>query len=135
MVLVSPNVPVKSKLQHPPPGQPPPPGHLKFWKIFVQIPPSLGRKAVQIPPPRGKLPDYCFNFSAASIHLIHKWPPTWYARAAKHGIESFWDNISRSSKETRETYVCSPFGKRYSRFLFKWRKSIIAKKRRVTFLA
>ena len=40
-----------------------PPGHLKFWKIFVQIPPSLGRKAVQMPPPSGKLPDYCFNFS------------------------------------------------------------------------
>ena len=30
-----------------PPGQPP--GHLNFWKIFVQIPPSPGRKAVQMP--------------------------------------------------------------------------------------
>jgi len=30
-----------------PPGQPP--GHLNFWKIFVQIPPSRGWKAVQMP--------------------------------------------------------------------------------------
>ena len=33
----------------PPPGQPP--GHLNFWKIFVQIPPSQGQKAVQMPHP------------------------------------------------------------------------------------
>ena len=26
-----------------------PPGHLNFWKIFVQIPSSRGRKAVQMP--------------------------------------------------------------------------------------
>ena len=26
-----------------------PPGHLNFWKIFVKIPPSRGRKAVQMP--------------------------------------------------------------------------------------
>ena len=58
-------VPVKSKLQHPPHGQPP--GHLNFWKIFVQIIPSPGRKAVQMPPSLGKLPDYCFDFSVASI--------------------------------------------------------------------
>ena len=25
------------------------------------------------------------------IHLIHKWPPTWDERAAKHGIEAFMD--------------------------------------------
>ena len=30
-----------------PPGQPP--GHLNFWKIFVQIPPLRGRRAVQMP--------------------------------------------------------------------------------------
>ena len=47
------NVPVKSKLQHPSPGQPH--GHLNFWKIFVQIPPSPGRKAVQMPPPPGRI--------------------------------------------------------------------------------
>ena len=40
-------VPVKSKLKHPPPRQPP--RHLNFWKIFVQILPSRGRKAVQMP--------------------------------------------------------------------------------------
>ena len=51
-----------------PPGNPP--GHLNFWKIFVQIAPSQGRKAVhrrsipgdQMPPPPG-------NFSEASIML------------------------------------------------------------------
>ena len=64
-------VPVKSKLQHPPPGQPP--GICIFCKIFVQIPPSRGRKAVQMtyhrsipgdqmPPPPG-------NFSVAFIML------------------------------------------------------------------
>ena len=63
------NVPVKSKLPHPsPPGQPP--GHLGFWKIFVQISLSPGRKAVQMPPPPGKLPDYCFNFSVAFTMLL-----------------------------------------------------------------
>ena len=51
-----------------PPGQTT--GHLNFWKIFVQIPPSPGRKAVQMPTPQGKLPDYCFNFSVASIMLL-----------------------------------------------------------------
>ena len=55
-------VSVKSKLQHPPPGQPP--GHLTFLKIVVQIPPYPGQNAVQMPhtrvhsgdqmpPPRG----------------------------------------------------------------------------------
>ena len=38
-----------------PPGQPL--GHLNFGKIFVQIPPSPGRKAVEMPPPQGKLQD------------------------------------------------------------------------------
>ena len=37
------------------------------------------------------------------MHLIHKWPPTWDERAAKHGIEAFWDKTSRSLKETSET--------------------------------
>ena len=52
-------VSVKSKLQHAPP-----PGHLTFLKIFVQIPPYPGQNAVkmphtrvhsgdQMPPPRG----------------------------------------------------------------------------------
>ena len=52
----------------PPPGQHP--GHLNFWKIFVQIPLSPGRKAVQMPPPTGKLPDYSFNFSVAFFTLL-----------------------------------------------------------------
>ena len=54
----------------PPHWAPPPPGHLNFWKSFVQIPPSPGQKAVQMPPPSGELPDYCFNFSVASIMLL-----------------------------------------------------------------
>ena len=40
--LAANNVPVKLKLQHPPRATP---GHLNFWKIFVQIPPS------PLPPP------------------------------------------------------------------------------------
>ena len=76
---VSDNVLVKSKLPNSPPPLPgQPPGHLNLWKIFVQIPASPCRKAVQIahhtfitgdqmPSPPGKLPDYCFNFSVASI--------------------------------------------------------------------
>ena len=55
------NVSVKSKLLHAPP---PPPGHLTFLKIIVQIPPYPGQNAVQMPhtgvhsgdqmpPPRG----------------------------------------------------------------------------------
>ena len=44
-------VPVKSKLQHPPP----PPGHLNFWKNFVQIPPSRGHSRWSNAPTPGKL--------------------------------------------------------------------------------
>ena len=44
-----------------PPGNPP--GIWIFVQIFVQIQSSPGRKAVQMPPPSGKLPDCCFNFS------------------------------------------------------------------------
>ena len=51
-----------------PPGNPP--GIWIFGKFFVQIPPSPGRKAVQMPPPSGKLPDYCLNFSEASMMLL-----------------------------------------------------------------
>ena len=61
-----------------PPGQPP--GHLNFWKIFVQIPPSPGRKAVQMPPPLGKFPDYCFNFSVASVMFPKLRMLTWFIR-------------------------------------------------------
>ena len=61
-------VPVKSKLQHPPP-----PGHLNFWKIFVQIPPSRGRKTVQMPHhrsiPSDQMPPPPGNFSVAFIML------------------------------------------------------------------
>ena len=39
-----------------PPGQPP--GHLNFWKISVQIPPSPSQIAVQMPPPRGNKQFY-----------------------------------------------------------------------------
>ena len=70
-------VPVKSKLKHPPRATP---GHLNFWKVIVQIPPSLGQKAVQMPPPPGKLPDYCFNFSVASIMLLRLCMLTWFIR-------------------------------------------------------
>ena len=68
--MSSPNVPVKSKLKHPP-GLPP--RHLNFWKIFVQIPPSRGRKAVQMPHyrsiPGDQMPPPSGNMSVASIML------------------------------------------------------------------
>ena len=54
-----------------PPRQPS--GHLKFWKIFVQIPPSRGRKAVQMPLhrsiPGDQMPPPPGNFSVAFIML------------------------------------------------------------------
>ena len=40
------------------PHPPPPPGHLNFWKISVQIPPSPSQIAVQMPPPQGNKPFY-----------------------------------------------------------------------------
>ena len=43
--LIATNVSVKSKLQHPPPG------HLTFLKIIVQIPPYPGQNTVQMPHP------------------------------------------------------------------------------------
>ena len=50
-----------------------PPGHLNFWKIFVQIPQSRGQKAVQVPHHRfilgDQMPPPLGNFSVASIML------------------------------------------------------------------
>ena len=72
---ISYNVPVKSMLQHPPPRQPP--RHLNFWKIFVQIPSSRGRKAVQMPHhrsiPGDQMPPPLGNFSVAFIMLRKLW--------------------------------------------------------------
>ena len=68
------NVLVKSKLKHPPPPRATP-RHLKFWKIFVQIPHSRGQKAVQnncpiIGPFQViKCPQPPEHFSVASIEL------------------------------------------------------------------
>ena len=56
-------VPVKSKLKH----------HLNFWKIFVQIPPSRGRRALQMPHyrsiPDDQMPPPPGNFAVAFIVL------------------------------------------------------------------
>ena len=69
-VFLSFYVPVKSKLQQPPRVTP---GHLNLWKIFVQIPPSRGRKAVQMPHhrsiPGDQMPPPSGNFSVAFITL------------------------------------------------------------------
>ena len=46
IVGMSDNVPVKSKLQHPA-GQSP--GHLNFWKIFVQNPPPQAKSCLNAP--------------------------------------------------------------------------------------
>lgn len=54
------NVPVKLKLQLSPP--PPSPGQKP-----VQMPYHRPSSGDQMPPPPGKLPDYCFKFSVASI--------------------------------------------------------------------
>ena len=49
------------------------PGPLNFWKIFVQIPPSRGQKAVQMPHyrsiPDDQIPPTPGKFSVASIML------------------------------------------------------------------
>ena len=50
-----------------------PPGYLNFWKIFVQIPPSRGRKVVQMPHhrsiPGDQMPPPPGDFSVAFIML------------------------------------------------------------------
>ena len=53
-----------------PPGNPPgqPPGNPRAFEFLEKF--SPGRKAVQMPPHLGKLPDYCFNFSVVSIVLL-----------------------------------------------------------------
>ena len=50
--MLSSNVPVKSKLQHPPRATP---RTFEFLEIFFQISPSPGQKGDQMPPPLGKL--------------------------------------------------------------------------------
>ena len=61
------NVPVKSRFKHPPPR------YLHFWKIFVQIPPSRDRKAVQMPHyrsiPGDRMPPPLGNFPVVYIML------------------------------------------------------------------
>ena len=52
------------------PSRATPPGIWIIGKFLFKFPPSPGRKAVQMPPPSGKLLDYCFNFSEASIMLL-----------------------------------------------------------------
>ena len=53
------------------------PGHLNFWKIFVQIPHSRGQKAVQMPHHRSisgdQMPPLLGNFSVAFIMLQKLW--------------------------------------------------------------
>ena len=63
------NVPVKSKLRHPP-GQTP--GHLNFWKNIVQTPTSPGRKAVQMPHPWENYQSTVLT-SVASGKLLKLW--------------------------------------------------------------
>ena len=60
------NVPVKSKLKHPPPRA------FEFLKKFCSNSPLTGPKSCSNAPPPGKLPDYCFNFSVASIMLLRR---------------------------------------------------------------
>ena len=61
-----------------------PPGHLNFWKIFVQIPPSWARKAVQMPHhrsiPGDQMPPPLGNFSVAFIMLRKLCMSTWFNR-------------------------------------------------------
>ena len=44
------------------------PRAFEFLENFCSNSPLTGPKAVQMPPPPGKSPDYCFNFSVASIY-------------------------------------------------------------------
>ena len=60
------------------PGNPPPPRAFEFLENFFSHPPWLGRKAVQMPPPPGRLPDYCFDFSVASRMLPRLCMLTWF---------------------------------------------------------
>ena len=75
-------VPVKSKLQHPPPGNPP--GHLNFLEnFFGKFPPPRAKKLFkcpairsissdQIAPPPGKLVDYLIIQNKESqVSLAH----------------------------------------------------------------
>ena len=62
-------VPVKSKLPQSPPGGWFPRA-FEFLENFCSNSTLPGPKAVQMSPPSGKLPDYCFNFSQASIMLL-----------------------------------------------------------------
>ena len=84
-------VPVKSKLRHPPRATP---GHLNFWKIFVQILPSWGRKAVQMPHhrsiPGDQMPPPPGNFSVAFIML--------WKLCHRYQVSRFW----------RETHAFRP---------------------------
>ena len=86
-------VPVKSKLQHPPPPLATP-GHLNFWKISVQIPPSPSQIAVQMPPPRENKPFYIIwrskLFSSIVKYISEDAASvcTWYLKFYRH-IDEF----------------------------------------------
>ena len=65
-VLFSPIVLIKSKLQHPPLGNP---QAFEYWEIFVQIPPPRAEKLFKCPQPRENYQITVFNFSVTSIML------------------------------------------------------------------
>ena len=73
------NVPVKLKLEHPPPSRAAP-WAFEVLENFCLNPPSPGRKAVQMHPSPRKFPDYFFNFSLASIVLLRLCMLTWFIR-------------------------------------------------------
>ena len=90
-----------------PPGQPP--RHLNFWKIFVQIPPSRDRKAVQMPHhrsiPSDQMPPPPGNFSVAFIILRKLCMETWFKTTLLHAK----DNINGSwIPSNTEKSLCKP---------------------------
>ena len=74
------NEPVKSKLQISPPSPLATPRAFEFLENFGSNLPSLGRTAFQMLQPPGKYPDFCFNFSVASVMLPRLCILTWFIR-------------------------------------------------------
>ena len=66
-------VPVKSKLEHPPGSPPGAPRAFEFLENFWKIPPSRGRKAVQMPHyrsiPGDQIPPPPGTFQASAVYV------------------------------------------------------------------
>ena len=104
--LIISNVPVKSKLQYPPRSTP---RAFEFFEKFCSNSPLTGPKSCSNPPTPGKISDYFFNFSVASIMLLRLYMLTWFIILDYTYLYTGIIDINRShTPSNTERSLCGP---------------------------